>query len=130
MTRRRSAPLAALFSGRDPAVFALFEALEKLVRRNGRATVVPEKTRIVFRVERPFLVIAPRQMHLIGHFVFAARVPHPRFQKIGTISRGQVAHHFCLERADDLDSDFEGWVREAYALGSAPEGSSPVPAKG
>ena len=83
--------------------------------------VVAEKTRILFQVRRPFLAVSPRQMHLIGHFVFARRVPHSRFQKIGTASPGHVAHYFCLERSDELDPEFEAWVREAYAFGSAPD---------
>ena len=116
-----SAPFSALFAGRDPAIFTLFELLEKLVRRNGPVAVVAEKTRILFQVRRPFLAVSPRQMHLIGHFVFARRVPHSRFQKIGTAAPGHVAHYFCLERSDELDPEFEAWVREAYAFGSAPD---------
>jgi len=49
--------------------------------------------------------------------VFARRVPNPRFQKIETISPRKFLHHFCLEREDELDAEFEGWVREAYAEG-------------
>ena len=115
--------LAALFAGRDPAILALFEALEKLVRRCGPVTVIPEKTRIAFQARMSFMAVSPRQMHLIGHFVFARRVPHPRFQKIDTISARNVVHHFCLERQDELDEEFQGWIREAYALGRQEPGS-------
>ncbi|MDQ2871033.1 MAG: DUF5655 domain-containing protein [Acidobacteriota bacterium] len=109
--------LSALFAGRDPAILELFESLETLVRRCGPVTVIPEKTRIAFQVRTSFLAVSPRQMHLIGHFVFARRVPNPRFQKIDTISPRNVVHHFCLERLDELDEEFQGWIREAYALG-------------
>lgn len=109
--------LAAHFEGRDPAVYQLFRDLLALVRRNGPVTVLPEKTRIAFQVRMSFMAVAPRQMHLRGHFVFARRVPSPRFQKIETISPRNHVHHFCLERADELDEEFEAWVREAYAVG-------------
>ncbi|MEO8189593.1 MAG: DUF5655 domain-containing protein [Acidobacteriota bacterium] len=115
----RPSAMSALFAGRDPAIFTLFELLEKLVRRCGPFKVVADKTRIVFEARRPFLIVSPRQMHLIGQLVLDRRLPHPRFQKIGTTPEGRVAHHFCLERPDELDAQFEEWIREAYAVGSA-----------
>jgi hypothetical protein len=98
-------------------VYQLFRALLALVRRSGPVTVLPEKTRIAFANRMSFLAVAPRQMHMIGHFVFARRVPSPRFQKIETISPRNHVHHFCLESEDELDSEFASWVREAYAVG-------------
>jgi len=111
------ADLAAHFAGRDPSMLQLYRALLALVRRSGPVTVLPEKTRIAFQARMSFMAVAPRQMHLIGHFVFARRVPNPRFQKIETISPRNHVHHFCLEREDELDAEFAGWVREAYAVG-------------
>lgn len=107
--------LASHFAGRDPSMESLFRALLALARSCGPVTVVPEKSRIAFRARTSFMAVAPRQVHMIGHFVFARRVPNPRFQKIETISPRQFVHHFCLEREDELDSEFEGWIREAYA---------------
>ena len=109
--------LAAHFAGRDASVYQLFCALLALVRSCGPVTVLPEKTRIAFATRMSFLAVAPRQMHMIGHFVFARRVASPRFQKIETISPRNHVHHFCLEREDELDSEFASWVREAYAVG-------------
>ena len=109
--------LAAHFRGRDPSMYLLYRELLARVRRCGPVTVLPEKTRIAFQVRMSFMAVAPRQMHLIGHFVFARRVPSPRFQKIDTISPRNHVHHFCLERPDELDSEFDAWIREAYAVG-------------
>lgn len=109
--------LEAHFEGRDPSVELLFRDLVALVRRCGPVTVIAEKTRIAFQVRISFMAVAPRQMHLRGHFVFARRVPSPRFQKIETISARNHVHHFCLESPEELDAEFAGWVREAYAVG-------------
>ena len=98
-------------------MYLLYRELLARVRRCGPVTVLPEKTRIAFQVRMSFMAVAPRQMHLIGHFVFARRVPSPRFQKIETMSPRNHVHHFCLERPDELDAEFEGWIREAYAVG-------------
>jgi Domain of unknown function (DUF5655) len=110
-------PLAAHFAGRDTTMEALFRSLLAMVRRNGPVTVLPEKTRIAFQTRMSFMAVAPRQTHLIGHFVFARRVPSPRFRKIETMSAKNVLHHFSLEGEDELDAEFESWIREAYAVG-------------
>ena len=115
------AELAAHFRGRDPSMYRLYGELLARARRCGPVTVLPEKTRITFRARVPFMAVAPRQMHLIGHFVFARRVPSPRFQKIDSTPAGNYLHHFCLERPDELDAEFDAWIREAYATGA--EGS-------
>lgn len=109
--------LEAHFRGRDPSVFELYRQLLALVRRCGPVTVLVEKTRIAFQVRMSFMAVAPRQMHIIGHFVFARRVPSPRFQKIETFSPRNHVHHFCLERPEELDAEFAEFIREAYAVG-------------
>ncbi len=124
------ADLAAHFAGRDPAVLELYRALLALVKRSGPVTVLPEKTRIAFQTRMSFMAVAPRQMHLIGHFVFARRVANPRFQRIDTISPRNHVHHFCLERLDELDAEFAGWVREAYAVGMQEHLAEPAPPSG
>jgi hypothetical protein len=110
--------LAAHFRGRDPSMYLLYRELLARVRRCGPVTVLPAKARIAFQARIPFMAVAPRQMHLIGHFVFSRRLPNPRFQKIESTSGGNHVHHFCLERPDELDAEFDAWIREAYAVGS------------
>lgn len=95
----------------------MFEDILALVRECGPVKVLSEKTRIAFQVRMSFMAIAARQSHLRGHFVFARRVPSPRFQKIETFSPRNVVHHFCVENSAELDAEFAGWVREAYAVG-------------
>jgi hypothetical protein len=111
------AELAGYFAGRDPDVYRLYRALLAKARSFGRVTVVPEKARIVFRGKAAFMALAPRQMHLIGHFVFPRRVPSPRFQKIETTASGNHLHHFCVEGPEDLDDEFAQWIADASAFG-------------
>lgn len=109
--------LAEHFRGRDPAVYRMFEEILALVRKCGPVKVLSEKTRIAFQVRMSFMALSARQTHLRGHFVFARRVPNPRFQKIETFSPRNVVHHFCVENSAELDAEFAGWVCEAYAVG-------------
>ena len=87
------------------------------MRRCGPVEILPEKTRIAFHVRMSFAQITPRRDYLLGHFVFARRVEHPRFRKIETISARNHVHHFRIDSAGDIDAQFREWIAEAYAVG-------------
>jgi hypothetical protein len=106
------------FSGKDPAVRRLFEAVRRAIRAAGPVTVVPEKTRIAFQVRMSFAQVTPRRRFLDGHFVFARTAPHPRFRRIDSLSRRNHVHHFRLTTPAEIDAEFCSWVREAYAVGA------------
>ena len=64
-----------------------------------------------------FIAVSVRRNYLVGHFVFARRVEHPRFLRIETFSPRNHLHAFRLESLGDLDDEFAQWIREAYAVG-------------
>lgn len=106
------------FRRKDPSIRALFNAVRRAVADCGPATVLPEKTRIAFQVRMSFAQVSPRRRRLDGHFVLARLLPHPRFRRIDTISPRNHVHHFRLATADEIDSEFRRWLREAYAVGA------------
>jgi len=95
----------------------LFDALEVMIKKCGPVKVLPEKTRIAFQVRMSFIAVQVRQNYLVGHFVFARRVEHPRFTRVETFSPRNHLHAFRLDRLAELDDEFARWVREAYAVG-------------
>ena len=109
--------LEAHFAGRPPQVRALFDAFADRVRACGPVSVIPEKTRIAFHVRMSFAVVTPRRDGLVGHFVLARRVEHPRFVKVETFSRRNHVHVFRLGDVSELDDEFQAWIAEAYAVG-------------
>jgi Domain of unknown function (DUF5655) len=109
--------LDAHFDGKDPGVRKLFRAFLRLLRRFGAVTVLPEKTRIAFQVRMSFAALSVRRTYLVGHFVLARRLEHPRFLGIQTISPKNHVHRFRLEKLTELDEEFSAWAREAYAVG-------------
>jgi hypothetical protein len=64
-----------------------------------------------------FIAVQVRRDYLIGHFVFARRLDHPRFTRVETFSPRNHLHAFRLDGLDELDREFAAWVREAYAVG-------------
>jgi Domain of unknown function (DUF5655) len=110
--------LAHHFRGKAAAIRALFEEVRRAIAACGPVTVLPEKTRIAFQVRMSFAQVSPRQRWLDGHVVLARRLPHPRFRRIDTISPRNHVHHFRLVTPGEIDAEFRGWLREAYAVGA------------
>ena len=104
--------------GRRPAhVRALFDAFCDAVRASGPVEILAEKTRIAFHVRMSFIAITPRNDALVGHFIFARRVEHPRFTKVETYSPRNHLHAFRLRSVEEIDDEFRAWIAEAYAVG-------------
>ena len=109
--------LESHFAGRSENVRKLFDALSAMIKQSGPVRILPEKTRIAFQVRMSFIAVQVRQDYLIGHFVFARRLDHPRFTRVETFSPRNHLHAFRLDSVADLNDEFETWVREAYAVG-------------
>ena len=105
------------FTGKSEHVRELFDELVKMIKDCGPVKVLPEKTRIAFQVRMSFIAVQVRRNYLIGHFVFARRVEHPRFTRVETFSPRNHLHAFRLDDRAELDDEFAVWVREAYAVG-------------
>jgi uncharacterized protein DUF5655 len=95
----------------------LFDALTAMIQKCGPVKILPEKTRIAFQVRMSFIAVQIRRNYLIGHFVFARRVEHPRFTRVESFSPQNHLHAFRLDSISDLDDEFAAWTREAYAVG-------------
>jgi hypothetical protein len=105
------------FVRKPPEIRALFDAVVNVIECLGPVTVLPEKTRIAFQTRMSFAQVTPKTKWLDGHVVLARRREHPRFRKIETISPRNHVHHFRINTIDDIDSEFESWMREAYEVG-------------
>ena len=109
--------LQSHFAGKSETVRELFDELSALIKKCGPVKVLPEKTRIAFQVRMSFIAVQVRRNYLIGHFVFDRRIEHPRFLRVETFSPRNHLHAFRLNSLSDLDDEFAGWIREAYAVG-------------
>ncbi|HKP38215.1 MAG TPA: DUF5655 domain-containing protein [Pyrinomonadaceae bacterium] len=109
--------LESHFVGRSQKVRELFDALAGMIKACGPVRILPEKTRIAFQVRMSFIAVQVRRNYLIGHFVFARRLEHPRFSRVETFSPRNHLHAFRLDSLTELDDEFVAWVREAYAVG-------------
>ena len=109
--------LSSHFAAKSAHVRELFEGLVAMIKKCGPVKVLPEKTRIAFQVRMSFIAVQVRRNYLIGPFVFARRVEHPRFTRVETFSPRNHLHAFRLDSLSELDDEFAAWVCEAYAVG-------------
>jgi uncharacterized protein DUF5655 len=109
--------LESHFTGKSENVRRLFDALSAMIEKCGPVKILPETTRIAFQVRMSFIAVQVRRNHLIGHFVFARRVEHPRFTRVETFSPRNHLHAFRLDTLTELDAEVAAWIREAYAVG-------------
>ena len=56
-----------------------------------------------------------------GHRPLAIKRPaaldHQLFRLVADEDVDALSSQLCLERPDELDAEFESWIREAYAVG-------------
>jgi uncharacterized protein DUF5655 len=118
-TCRPLGDLESWFDDVDPEVRATFDAFAAAVAECGPVEILPERTRIAFHHRMSFAVVVPRRRWLEGHLELADRIDDPRFRRVTTYSAHNHVHEFRLERPEQVDARFRGWIRDAYRSKSA-----------
>lgn len=84
--------LEALFSRSEPHVLPLFKKFAKMVRECGHATMIPQKTRVVFMVRVRFAGAYPRKSYFVAGFALSRRLKSPRIKKIEEYAPHFIGH--------------------------------------
>ena len=110
----------ALFAKSEPQVFALYKKFEGMVLAictdtNAPLTIIPQKSRVVFQIRTRFIRCMPRKASLWIGFNFLQRHEHSRFDRIDSYYATVHGHEIRVSRLEELDGDFETWIRRAYA---------------
>ena len=101
------------------AVLQLYERLVELVDRCGPFTYSVSKTAITFKgTRRGFAGARPRQKYLGGYFDLTRRIDDPRVTRVTPYTKRLFVHAWRVDRIDQLDDQFAGWLAEAYAVGN------------
>jgi hypothetical protein len=110
--------VAAHLRGCDPAVVRLYERFVELVRACGAFEVAVSKTAISFKgTRRGFAGAKPKRRWLDGYLDLQRQLTDPRIRSASPYTKRLFVHQFRVTALDQLDEDFAGWVREAYAVG-------------
>lgn len=97
----------------------LYRQLIRLVESIGPFTYSVSKTTITLKGERRgFAGARPYRGGVRGYFDLQREVRDPRIVSVAPYTKRLFVHQFRIASPADLDDEFVGWLREAYAVGA------------
>lgn len=103
-----------------PESAALLDALRRELAAIGPVNEALSKSQVAFRRRRTVAwAWAPGQYlgrgaPLVLTFDFDEQDPSPRWKEVVEPRPGHFTHHLELHRAEDLDDEVRGWLRQAW----------------
>jgi hypothetical protein len=110
-------PLARHFEGKDPLVRRLYERFVRVVRAQGRVTVIPQKTRIAVMVRVRFAAVITNQRWMDATLWLTRHVEHPCLRRVQVFGPRAYIHTLRFTALDQFDAGLSALVAEAYAVG-------------
>jgi hypothetical protein len=104
------------FTKSQPQVRAIYNQLLKIAKRFGPIREESKKTSIHLVNRTAFAGVATRKDALILTVKAASDLAHPRIMKHEQTSTNRWHLEFRLESPNQLDSEIESWLREAFEL--------------
>jgi hypothetical protein len=99
-------------------VVALYDRFIRLAEACGPFTYSVARSAITLKgSRRGFAGATPRQASLSGYLDLQRRVVDPRIQRSSPYTKRLFVHRFRLVAPEELDDEFAGWLKEAYAVG-------------
>lgn len=98
-------------------VGGLFHRFSEAVAECGPFEYAPIRVQVGFRVHRVFAGVELRPTGLSGYLDLARRVQSDRFTKVMPYTKRLHVHRFALTSPEQIDTEFKGWLLEAYQVG-------------
>jgi hypothetical protein len=95
-------------------VLPLFKKFAALVRRCGRVTLIPQKTRAAFLARTRFVSVYPRKDGFLAGFIISRPLVHPRVVNHEFYPPHVHLNYVRIATAADLDAELLGWLRDSY----------------
>jgi hypothetical protein len=105
-----------VFTGKDPEVRAVYEALVSALRMFGTIKEAPKQTSIHLEKNSGFAGVHPRKSYLNLEFRTDYKIDDPRIVRQQQLSARRIEHTVRLATAADIDGQLLAWLKDAYAL--------------
>jgi len=105
------------FAGKPARIREMFERFRAMVEACGPIKVVPYRGKVGFMVQVRFAGAVPRADSLDVVFWLPRRIDDPRFLRVETVTPAVHIYTVRITEPQQLDSELEAWIREAYAVG-------------
>ena len=99
-----------------PEVNALYKKLLDDLKSFGKVGVEEKKTSIHLTNRAAFAGVHPRKEYFILNIVSETPIESPRIKKTEQVSKSRFHNEMSIERAEDIDSELIGWLKNAYEL--------------
>jgi hypothetical protein len=114
-------------AGQPEQTLTLYEAFLERAEAIGPFTLAVSKSAITLKgSRRGFAGVVPKPSGLRGYLDLQRVVDDPRITSAAPYTKRLFVHHFRITELDQLDDDFVGWLREAYAVGAGEHLSPPA----
>lgn len=111
--------MADHLAGQPESSIELYRQFVRLVEACGPFHYAVSKTSITFKgTRRGFAGARPFQHGLRGYLDLQRAVEDPRIINVSPYTKRLFVHHYRIATPDQLDDEFAGWIREAYAVGA------------
>jgi hypothetical protein len=105
--------------GQPEFAIELYDEFIRMLEGLGPFTYRVTKTMITLKgTQRGFAGARPDRSGLRGYFDLQREVHDRRITSAGPFSSKLFVHHFRVTELADLDDEFLGWLRDAYAVGN------------
>ena len=106
-------------AGQPESSVELYRQFVRLVEACGPFSYAVSKTSITFKgSRRGFAGARPDASGLRGYLDMQRAVHDPRISSVSPYTKRLFVHHFRIHSAEEMDEEFAGWIREAYAVGA------------
>jgi hypothetical protein len=106
-------------AGQPESSVALYRQFVRLVEACGPFSYTVSKTSITFKGRRRGFAGARPDAHGVrGYLDLQRAVEDQRITNVSPYTKRLFVHHFRIRSAEEMDEEFAGWVREAYAVGA------------
>lgn len=106
-------PLDAIYAGPKAPLRALHERLIEQIRPFGAFEIAPKQKNVSLRRKRQFALLGPATKDLLELGLNHKALPaHPRLKALAPGGMCQATLRFG--RAEEIDAEMLGWLREAY----------------
>lgn len=109
--------ISDVLAGKPQHIQDLFARFRAMVESSGPVKTLAYRDHIGFMVRVRFAGAFPKRDWLDVGFWLPRRVDDPRFHHVETIYPNAHVHRVRITELSQLDSQIQGWLKEAYAVG-------------
>lgn len=105
-----------VFTGKDPKVLEIYNALTEFLAGLGQFAQEPKKTSIHLNSKSAFAGVHPRKAAILLVIRTSAPIESPRIRKLERVSANRWHNETLLTDPSEINAELGEWLRQAFEL--------------